>query len=319
MCRILAAAMAFLLDTIISTNIFLGYSADPELLAQHFFQFGITDVKGDFSAAERRYKIRGVYAIGEDSNYDGTFDLSKHKVQESFEWFAEGRFNPVTKATDEKLDLFNAASRKYAGSFTSTMMCNQDPWLEPYSSGRCQKTNPKPSANPIPPDSFDADLGSTAPDIPFSAALTTTERFRLNQQFVTFLAARQKIKPGSLPMDVSTAPVIVSPAQNGYMVWRKSEFIIQPNPKFGGDMMRVEFRWLNTGVTEVWPQPTAILSQGAPIPEGVLGPRPGPMTIRARIDSPKPSAYSREVRFEYLMQSPSLTPPSKTPIELQKR
>jgi hypothetical protein len=45
MCRILVAAMAFLLDTIISTNIFLGYSADPELLSQHFFQFGITDVK----------------------------------------------------------------------------------------------------------------------------------------------------------------------------------------------------------------------------------------------------------------------------------
>src|SRR5262249_50439389 len=156
----------------------------------------------------------------------------------------------------------NAAGRKYAGSFTSTMMCNQDPWLEPYSSGRCQKTNPKPSANPTPAGSFDSDLASTAQDIPFSAALTTTERFRLNQQFMIFLATRQKIGPGSLPMDVSTAPIIVSPAQNGYMVWRKSEFIIQPNPKFSGDMMLVEFRWVKTGVKEVWQQPTAILSQG---------------------------------------------------------
>src|ERR1041384_4823239 len=86
-------------------------------------------------------------------------------------------------------------------------------------------TNRQPSGKPPP---FDSDLATTAPDIPFSAALTVMERFRLNQQFNAFRAPRQKIKPGSLQMDESTAPVIVHPAQNGYMVYRKSEFIIQP-------------------------------------------------------------------------------------------
>ena len=314
----MAAVMAFFLDTIISANLFVVYSADPEVVGQHFFQFGIVKVSGDFSTLVRRYKITGMYAVGEDSNSGGTFDPNKHQVLMRFDWFADGQFNPATKATDEKLVLFKKDDGTAAGSFTSTMTCNQDPWLESYSSGRCQKVDKKQSGNP--PGTFGPDLTSTAaPDIPFSAALTTTERFRLNQQFMIFLATRQKIGPGSLPTDVSTAPIIVSPVQNGYIVWKKSQFIIQPNPKFTGDTMLVEFRWLNTGVKEVWPQPTVILTQGAPIPEAVLGPRPGRMAMRARIDLPKPGAFSREVQFEFLMQSPAVTPPSKTPIELQKR
>ena len=314
------AVLIFFSNAVISSTMTVVHSADTEVVGQHFFQFGISEVKGDFSAVERRYKIKGVYAIGQDFNSGGTFDISKHKVQESFDWFAEGRFNPATKTTDEKLAVFSTTNGTAAGSLTSTMMCNQDPWLEPYSSGRCQKVDTKQSVNPTPPASLHPDLKSTAaPDIPFSAALTTTERFRLNQQFMIFLAARQKIGPGSPPTDLSTAPMIISPVQNGYMVRRKSEFIIQPNPKFTGDSMLVEFRWIKTGAKEVWPQPTAVLSQGAPVPETVFGARPGPMTIRARIDLPKPGAFSREVRFEYFMQSPLLTTPSKTPIELQKR
>ena len=315
--RIMAAVMAFFLDTVISANIFPGYSADTEVVGQYFFRFGITEVKGNFSALERRYKILGVYAFGQDSNSGGTFDLNKRQVQESFEWEADGRFNPATKATYEQLNLY---SKKRTGSVTSTMVCNEDPWLELYSSGRCQKPVMKQSGNP--PETFVSDLSSTAaPDIPFSAALTTTERFRLNQQFNAFLAARQKIGPGSLPTEESTAPMIVYPVQNGYMVYKKSEFIIQPNPKFTGDQILVEFKRVGTGKLELWgPLATTLFNKGVLIPYNIFGTQTGLYEMRARIDSPKPGAFSRKVQFEYLMQSPKiLFPPSNTPPELQKR
>jgi hypothetical protein len=328
--RIMTALLVFFLATVISANLFAVYSADPEVVGQHFFRFGIREVKGDFSSAERRYKISGVYAIGQDFNDGGTFDASKRKVLESFEWFAEGRFNPATKATYEKLDLTNKTNRTSAGWFTSTMMCNQDPWLEPYSSGLCQGVDTKPSATPnsTPPVSFLPDLNTpnpvtgpaAAPDIPFSAALTATERFRLNQQFNAFFAARQKIGPGSLTMDESTAPIIVYPVQNGYMVSMKSEFIIQPNPKFTGDQIQVEFTRLETGKIEHWPLATALFSKGALIPYNIFGTYTGLWEMRARIYTPKLGAYSRKVLFEYMMQSPKiLFPPSNTPPELQKR
>jgi hypothetical protein len=84
----------------------------------------------------------------------------------------ESQFNPASKATDEKLVLFNKDDRTAAGSFMSTMTCNQDPWLEPFSSGRCQKVDTQPNSNPTPLGSFRPDLTSTAaPDIPFSAAV----------------------------------------------------------------------------------------------------------------------------------------------------
>jgi hypothetical protein len=314
----MVALMAFFLDTVISANIIVVYSADSEVVGQYFFRFGVTEVKGDFSALERRYKISGVYEFGHDFNSGGTFDLNKRKVLASFEWSADGRFNPANKATYEKLDLIDRKKRTAAGSFTSKMECNEDPWLEPYSSGRCQKIIIEPS-DPAP---FRNDLTSTAaPDIPFSAALTTTERFRLNQQFAVFLAARQKIGPGPLAMDESTAPIIVYPFQNGYMVHRKSEFIIQPNPKFTGDEIFVEFTRLDTGVkTKPWKLPTTLFTTGVLIPDDIFGPNPGRYAMRARIDSPKPGAFSREVRFEYLMQSPKiLFPPSNPPIKLEKR
>jgi len=320
--RTIAVLLAFFLEAVISSNFFVVHSADTEVVGQHFFQFGIREVKGDFSVLVRRYKISGVYAFGQDSNYGGTFDPNKRQVLARFDWFADGQFNPASKATDEKLVLFNKDDRTAAGSFMSTMTCNQDPWLEPFSSGRCQKVDTQPNSNPTPPGSFRPDLTSTAaPDIPFSAALTTTERFRLNQQFLIFLTARQKIGPGSLPMDESTAPFIVSPAQNGYMVHRESEFIIQPNPKFTGDLILVEFRRLDTGVkSKPWRLPTTLFNQGVLIPDDIFGAQPGPYAMRACIDSPKPGAFSREVRFEYLIQKPKiLFPPSNAPVELQKR
>jgi hypothetical protein len=105
--RTIAVLLAFFLEAVISSNFFVVHSADTEVVGQHFFQFGIREVKGDFSVLVRRYKISGVYAFGQDSNYGGTFDPNKRQVLARFDWFADGQFNPASKATDEKLVLFN--------------------------------------------------------------------------------------------------------------------------------------------------------------------------------------------------------------------
>jgi hypothetical protein len=108
-----------------------------EVVGQYFFRFGIDEVNGDFSKPERRYTISGTYAVGHDFNYELPFDPAKRKLDVSFSWVAEGRYNAVTNATSEKLDLFNTTTRAPAGSLTSTMVCNRDPWLEA-STGPCQ-------------------------------------------------------------------------------------------------------------------------------------------------------------------------------------
>ena len=103
------------------------------------------------------------------------------------------------------------------------------------------------------------------------------------------------------------------------MVYNKSQFIIEPAPDFPGDQILVEFRRLDTPAAKriPWRVPTTVLSQGVLIPFAIFGAQPGPWAMRARIDAPKPGAFSREVRFDYLMQSPFVTPPSKPLVKRQ--
>lgn len=63
--------------------------------------------------------------------------------------------------------------------------------------------------------------------------------------------------------------------------------------------------------------PSNILAQGADIPHVIFGTRAGAWKMRARINAPVEGDFSPEVRFQYVMQSPALTPPSKRAIERQ--
>jgi hypothetical protein len=40
--------------------------------------------------------------------------------------------------------------------------------------------------------------------------------------------------------------------------------------------------------------------------------------MRARIDAPEPGDFSREVRFEYLLEAPFLTTPSEGPLDTKR-
>jgi hypothetical protein len=288
-----------------------------EVTGQFFFNFGIRTVAGDFSSSERLYKISGVYATGTDFNFEPPFDPSKRKIQESFDWVAEGRYKPATKAIYEKLEFFNVTTRQSAGSLTSKMQCDQDPWLE--APGPCQFIVTTPTGSP--PGTFVGEMTRVVPSAPFSSALTTGERAALNRQFDIFLSVRQKIGPASLITVESTAPIIVRPQQNGYMLYKKSEFVIEPVPSFPGDQILVEFRRLDTpgAQRKPWLLPATVLSSGVLIPHVIFGTQPGPYAMRARIDAPEPGDFSREVRFEYLMESPFLTTPSKGPVDTTTR
>ena len=50
-------------------------------------------------------------------------------------------------------------------------------------------------------------------------------------------------------------------------------------------------------------------------PHAIFGTRTGPWKMRARIDAPKSGGFSPEVPFQYVLQSPALTAPSKAPVE----
>lgn len=305
---------------LLATDVWNVHSAE-EVVGQYFFQFGIGEVTGEFSKAERRYTISGRYAVGHDFNTEPPFNPAKRKLEASFDWVAEGRYNPATNATSEKLDLFNTNTRASAGSLTSTMVCDRDPWLEA-SVGPCQFV--VTTASGSPPGTFVLDISPVAPSVPFSSALTTTERWRLNRQYDIFLAARQKLEPLLTPTYESTAPSIVAPAQNGYMIHRKSKFIIQPAPNFSGTKILVEFTPPDAPAGQapekvVWQMSTSVLSLGADIPYAIFGTREGTWAMRARINVPTPGAFTREVRFQYLMQSPFVNLPSERSVELPGR
>ena len=55
--------------------------AEAEIVGQYFFNFGVRTVKGDFSSSERLYEIAGVYATGQDFNFEPPFDPNKRIVQ----------------------------------------------------------------------------------------------------------------------------------------------------------------------------------------------------------------------------------------------
>jgi hypothetical protein len=285
-----------------------------EIVGQYFFNFGIRTVSGDFSSSVRLYNISGVYATGTDFNYEPPFDPSKRNIQESFDWVAEGGYSPATKAINEKLDFFNKTTRQFVGSLTSTMQCDQDPWLD--AAGPCQFIVTTPTGSP--PQFFVGDMNTVVPSAPFSSALTAGERAELNRQFDIFLSVRQRIGPASLTSAVSTAPIIVRPQQNGYMLRRKSEFVIEPAPHFPSDQILVEFRRLDMpgAVRKAYPYPANLLSSGVLIPEVIFGAQPGPYAMRARTDAPEPGVFSREVRFDYLMEAPFLTTPSRGPVQM---
>jgi hypothetical protein len=104
------------------------------------------------------------------------------------------------------------------------------------------------------------------------------------------------------------------------MVYRKSKFIIEPAPNFTGTEILVEFTPPDTPAGQppekfLWQMSTSSLSQGADIPYVIFGTREGIWAMRARINVPTPGAFSREVRFQYLLQSPFVTLPSEGAVE----
>ena len=291
--------------------------AEPEIVGQHFFNFGIRSVRGVFSGSERRYEITGIYATGHDSNYEPPYDPSKRSVHASFDWVADGRYNPGTKAIYEKLDFFQTPARQFVGSLTSTMHCDQDPWLE--APGPCQAIVTTPAG--IPPGAFVGDMSGVVPSAPFSSALTIGERAELNRQYDIALAVRQRVGPASLSMYESTAPIIVRPHHRGYMVYKKSEFAIEPAANFPGDQILVEFRRLDIpgAQRQPWLMPATLLRSGVLIPFQIFGAQPGPYAMRARIDAPEVGDFSREVRFDYLMESPIFSTPSEGGSDLSRQ
>jgi hypothetical protein len=307
--RIVALVMA----VIANVNASSAHSAE-EIVGQYYSHIEIGEVKAKFSSVQSHYTVSGVYVIGEISF--GT--VSGRQV---FDWLAEGRYNPPTKATEEKFDLLSPTNHAVIASFTSTMVCSRDPWLDA-TAAPCQSLNRIPSGSP--PGAFPSDLSNVVNGVPFSSVLSKTQRAELNRQYRVFSVTNQKYKHGNSPsvQFVTTAPIIVSPSPNAYMVYGKSKFVIKPGDKLNGTKILVHFMPMDTKPGQLqeifsWQKPTDILAQGLDIPEEIFNKRYGQWKMRARIDAPTVGAWTPEVRFQYVMKSPALTPPSKRSTERQ--
>jgi hypothetical protein len=282
-----------------------------EILGQYDSHMEIGEVKAKFSSVDSQYTISGVYVVAEISRF-GT-------SSEVFDWKAEGRYNPATKATQEKFNLYPGNQETLIASFTSKMVCSRDPWLDA-TAAPCQSVTRTPSGRP--PGAFPSDL-SNVNGVPFSSVLSKTQRAELNRQYRVFNATNQKYGHGNSPSAqfVTTAPIIVSPSPSAYMVYKKSKFVIKAGDKLNGTEILVHFMPDKKPgeLQEIfsWSKPTDILAQGLDIPDEIFQKRYGQWKMRARIEAPTVGAWTREVQFQYVMKSPALTPPSKRSTERQ--
>ena len=307
--------ISLLIGAIIIFNVSSVHSAE-EVVGQYFSHIEIGDVKPKFSSSESHYTISGVYVFGHVLSSGTVTD------RQVFDWRAEGKHNPSTNATEEKFDLFSKTDRALVASFTSKMVCSKDPWRDP-SAAPCQFVETRPSGSP--PGAFPSDLAKVVTGVPFSSILSASQRAELNRQHRIFTASHQQLKPGEPPSQQryeTTAPTIVSPAPNAYMVYRKSQFIIKPGSKLNGTEILVHFTPLDTKPGQLeetfpWRMSSNILAKGADIPHAIFGTRAGRWKMRARITAPVEGDWSPEVRFRYVMQSPVVAPPSKGSIERQ--
>ena len=297
---------------IANVNVSAAHSAE-EIVGQYYSHFEIGEVKAKFSSVEAQYTVSGVYVTGEISF--GT--VSGRHV---FDWLAQGRYNPATKATEEKFDFFSPTNHSPLASFTSTMVCSRDPWLSA-TAAPCQSVNRTQTGSA--PGAFPSDLSKLVNEVPFSSILSKTQRAELNRQYRIFNATNQKYEAGNnQSVQKSTAPIIMSPAPNGYMVYKKSKFVIKPGDKLNGTEILVHFMPMDTKPGQLqeifpWRKPTDVLAEGLDIPDEIFTTRYGQWKMRARIEAPTVGAWTREVRFQYVMKSPALTPPSKRSTERQ--
>ncbi|HEY7531478.1 MAG TPA: hypothetical protein VH681_01695, partial [Nitrospiraceae bacterium] len=120
---------------------------------------------------------------------------------------------------------------------------------------------------------------------------------------------------------LSTAPTIVSPTANGYLVKGRGAFKITPSQYLTGTHAQIQLRWLNPpanlqgkGVDFYnYEVPMNLLSgpSGIAAPENYLA--QGTWEIRVRINQPKVGDWSLPVRFEYYLQNPTAAP--KTDVQ----
>jgi hypothetical protein len=305
--------IALIMGVITNVNASSIYSAE-EIVGQYYSHIEIGEVKAKFSSLESHYTVSGVYVIGEIS-------FGTVSGREVFDWLADGRYNPATKATEEKFDLFSPTNHALIASFTSKMVCSRDPWLDA-TAAPCQSVTRIPSGRP--PGAFPSDLSNVVNEVPFSSILSKTQRSELDRQYRLFSVTNQKYEHGNSPsvQFVTTAPIILSPSPNAYMVYKKSKFVIKPGDKLNGIEILVHFMPMDTKPGQLqeifpWQKPTDILAQGVDIPDGIFNKRYGQWKMRARIAAPTVGAWTREVRFQYVMKSPALTPPSKRSTERQ--
>ncbi len=310
----------------------------------------ITEATGKFPTPDMaRYTITGACESGTRvwgvKNNGQKYDFNEGQIP--YSWTADGTFNAGTKAVTESFVLHNQQARAAAGSVTSTLQCETDPWR--LTTGvPCRSVVSQPTPD-FPPVIFNQ-LATYARGLPLTVFLSPSQRSALKRQYDIAMAKSQKfdrsgssvlqarppatgpVTPGNLgsPADAVLArqtPRILVPASDATVLVSSQLVVkIQP-PQLGATpVSELEFKWLDTPAGQplfentIPAVDTAKLVEGYTVDPKVLRLKYGRWEVRVRMvgqATPGPWSVPTSFRYEVTLPTQSQKAPSspilKTP------
>ncbi|MCA9421251.1 MAG: hypothetical protein KC592_09540 [Nitrospira sp.] len=308
-------------------------ATDEPVVGQLSEECTVDDAKGTFKTIDSRYTIHGTCKVFEE------FKGNK-KITAAYEWTAQGSYHTENKATSETLAIFNTISRSAAGSVTSTMQCDTDPWRLA-SASPCRSIVSQPSKDF--PTLIYYNLSEYAHGMPLSSLLSPSQRSALNKQYTISRASRQKPGAGGPVVSRPPSPLvnpppsgegapsafeevlkITKPAAGTTIVHGQLVVQAQP-PRVGGSpVTELEFTWLDAPINQpyvnAYPIDTAKLIQGYVVDPKVTRIQLGRWQVRARVSGRAvPGPWSLAVPFQLVLSQPTQSKPSPPSGFLKKQ
>ena len=295
-----------------------------------FIQCTIDSATGSFAETQSNYTVQGDCQVSHQ-NPDPKGGSTFPDMTEAFIWTAVGTYQPGKYNTGETISVRRPTSTQFTtpviATFTSTMLCGQDPWLQPdglsCGSVRYQQTGTLGTSQGD--QMVQAYLTQTNPMVPRSSMLSAQQRAALVQQYQKqhLSSLNLQSKPTALPAQppaaatagpsnlaganrvaFSTAPIIVAPTPNTHAVEGFYVKVTVAGSYTGTEGVYVQFTWVDTPATQnphpyvnTWPITLKDLVNGIAVPSYITRGQYGRWQVRAQITSPTAGAWGSPVLF----------------------
>jgi hypothetical protein len=334
--RLAAALVALFLVSILSITglwpaLLFGGAFKGTPSGYDYIQCTIDSVTGSFAQTQSTYTVQGdcqAYYKAPDPQGGSTFaDLT-----DAFIWTAVGTYQPGKYATTETISVRRPTSTQFTtpviATITSTMLCGQDPWLQPdglsCGSVRYQQTGTLGSTNGDA--EVQAYLTTTSPVVPRSSLLSAQQRAALNQQYQKQLLSNLNLqaKPTVVPVKpptaattnpsnlsntsrvaILTAPAITAPIANSTVYEGQFQVKGTTNGSYtGAELVYVEFTLLGTSTApsansfvNIFNISLKDLLAGITVPSTITRGGIGRWQVRAQIFNPNAGPWGLPVIF----------------------